>query len=116
MVIIGLHTTEFEFEKDYANGLRAVEKWGVTYPVVLDNDYSTWNAYRNRYWPRKYLIDADGFIVYDHIGEGGYAETEARIVSALNELKVRTGGNTISKKEGLPENVDIVKASSVNTL
>jgi len=115
LIIIGLHTPEFEFEKDYANVSRAVEKWGVTYPVVLDNDYSTWNAYRNRYWPRKYLIDVDGFIIYDHIGEGGYAETEARIVSALNELKVRTGGNTISKKEGLPENVDIVKAGGVKT-
>src|SRR3989344_4245661 len=51
------------------------EKYGIAFPVVLDNDYSTWTAYKNRYWPRKYLIDIDGYIVYDHIGEGAYEET-----------------------------------------
>lgn len=85
LVIVGVHTPEFEFEKDYDNVLRAVEKWGIEYPVVMDNDYSTWQSYRNRYWPRKYLIDIDGFIVYDHIGEGGYDETEEKIVELLNE-------------------------------
>src|SRR3989344_6786961 len=70
LVIIGLHTPEFEFEKNYQNVLEATKKMGIKYPVVLDNDYSTWNAYQNRFWPRKYLIDIDGYIVYDHIGEG----------------------------------------------
>lgn len=83
--IIGVHTPEFEFEKDYDNVVSAVEKFGVNYPVVLDNDFSTWFAYRNRYWPRKYLIDIDGFIVYDHIGEGGYDETERKIQELLEE-------------------------------
>jgi len=81
--IIGLHTPEFEFEKDYNNVKAAVEKFGIKFPVVLDNDYSTWAAYRNQYWPRKYLIDIDGYIVYDHIGEGAYDETEAKIQEAL---------------------------------
>src|SRR3989344_2128687 len=83
LLIVGLHTPEFEFEKDIANVREAVKKFGIKYHVVLDNDYSTWRAYRNQYWPRKYLIDIDGFIVYDHIGEGGYAETERKIQEAL---------------------------------
>mgnify|MGYP001606259644 CR=1 FL=1 len=85
LVIIGLHTPEFEFEKIYQNVLEATKRLGIKYPVVLDNDYSTWNAYENRYWPRKYLIDIDGYIIYDHIGEGGYEETEKKIQEALTE-------------------------------
>ncbi|MDP2666611.1 MAG: redoxin domain-containing protein [Candidatus Diapherotrites archaeon] len=85
LAIVGVHTPEFAFEEKYANVLAAVEKAGIMYPVVLDNDYSTWRAYGNHYWPRKYLIDAQGFIRYDHIGEGGYAETEAMIQSLLAE-------------------------------
>ncbi len=92
-VIIGVHTPEFEFEKDYNNVKAAVEKFGIKFPVVLDNDYSTWNAYKNRYWPRKYLIDIDGFIVYDHIGEGAYEETEQKIQDALKERITVLGEN-----------------------
>jgi len=84
-VIIGLHTPEFEFEKNYDNVQAAVKKLGIKFPVILDNDYSTWNAYGNLYWPRKYLIDIDGFVTYDHIGEGGYEETEKKIQEALKE-------------------------------
>ena len=97
-VIIGVHTPEFEFEKDYNNVKAAVEKFGIKFPVVLDNDYSTWNAYKNRYWPRKYLIDIDGYIVYDHIGEGAYEETEKKIQEALSERMVVLGeSGTISQ-------------------
>jgi len=85
LVIIGIHTPEFEFEKEYQNVLEATKRLGIQYPVVLDNDYSTWNAYRNRFWPRKYLIDIDGYVVYDHIGEGAYEETEKKIQDALAE-------------------------------
>lgn len=85
LLIIGIHTPEFEFEKNHDNVQAAVEKFGIKFPVVLDNDYSTWMAYKNRYWPRKYLIDIDGYIVYDHIGEGSYAETEREIQKALTE-------------------------------
>src|SRR3989344_5156984 len=74
LVIIGLHTPEFSFEKIQKNVEKAVKDFGIEYPVVLDNDFSTWNAYENRYWPRKYLIDIDGYIVYDHAGEGQYRE------------------------------------------
>jgi len=91
LVIIGLHTPEFEFEKNYENVKAAVEKFGVKYPVVLDNDYSTWVAYQNRFWPRKYLIDVDGYIVYNHIGEGAYEETERKIQEALAERMARMG-------------------------
>jgi len=84
-VIIGMHTPEFEFEKNYDNVKAAVEKFGIKFPVVLDNDFSTWTAYKNRYWPRKYLIDIDGYVIYDHIGEGGYEETEQKIQEALAE-------------------------------
>jgi thiol-disulfide isomerase/thioredoxin len=91
LMILGVHTPEFEFEKNYANVSTAVEKFGISYPVVLDNDYGTWSAYRNRYWPRKYLIDIDGFVVYDHIGEGGYEETERKIQELLEERKQKLG-------------------------
>ncbi len=90
-VIIGVHTPEFEFEKVYQNVLEATKRLGIKYPVVLDNDYSTWNAYQNRFWPRKYLIDIDGYIVYDHIGEGGYEETEREIQKLLAERMERLG-------------------------
>jgi thiol-disulfide isomerase/thioredoxin len=83
--IIGVHTPEFDFEKKYENVQDAVDRFGIKFPVVLDNDFSTWQAYENRYWPHKYIIDIDGFIVYDHIGEGGYEETEMKIQELLNE-------------------------------
>ena len=87
--IIGIHTPEFEFEKDINNVQKAIDRWGVTYPVVLDNDYATWTNYKNRYWPRKYLIDIDGYIVYNHIGEGAYEVTEKKIQELLNERMER---------------------------
>ena len=87
--IVGVHTPEFDFEKKYDNVVSAVEKLGIKYPVVMDNDYGTWTAYGNSYWPRKYLIDIDGFIVYDHIGEGAYEETEKKIQEALEERMYR---------------------------
>ncbi len=83
--IIGVHTPEFKFEQKYENVLTAVKKFGIKYPVVQDNEFSTWTAYENRYWPHKYLIDIDGFIVYDHIGEGAYEETEKKIQELLEE-------------------------------
>ena len=94
LVILGLHTPEFEFEKDYANVQDAVERFDIAYPVILDNDFSTWRAYNNRYWPRKYLIDIDGYIVYDHIGEGAYDETERVIQELLAERSKRLSQKT----------------------
>ncbi len=85
LVIVGVHSPEFDFEKDYSNVQKAVDKFGIKYPVVLDNDHATWSAYGNLYWPHDYLIDADGFIRDDHIGEGGYNDTEAEIQKLLAE-------------------------------
>ncbi len=108
LTIVGIHTPEFEFEKDYQNVKTAVEKFGIKFPVVLDNDYSTWTAYKNRYWPRKYLIDIDGYVVYDHIGEGAYEETEKKIQELLEERKAVLGEDNsidtnISKPSGIIE-------------
>jgi len=93
LVMVGVHTPEFEFEKIFENVLDAVEKYDLKYPVVQDNNYATWKDYRNRYWPRKYLIDIDGFIRYDHIGEGGYEETERKIMELLKERAERLKTN-----------------------
>lgn len=87
LVIIGVHTPEFEFEKDYKNVKMAVEQYGIKYSVAQDNNYETWRAYSNRYWPRKYLVDVNGKIRYDHIGEGAYQETEQAIQELLKEIK-----------------------------
>lgn len=89
--IVGVHTPEFEFEKDIENVREAMQRYGVTFPVALDNEYKTWRAYKNRFWPRKYLIDIDGYIVYDHIGEGEYDETEKKIQELLLERAERLG-------------------------
>ncbi|MBI3413197.1 MAG: redoxin domain-containing protein [Candidatus Aenigmarchaeota archaeon] len=85
LVIIGVHTPEFEFEKNYDNVKSFVDKNGIKYPVAMDNNYVTWKNYKNNYWPRKYLVDANGFIRYDHIGEGGYDEMEKMIQKLLKE-------------------------------
>ena len=86
LVIIGIHTPEFEFEKDGDNVEDAIEQHGIKYPVVLDNIYEIWNLYSNHWWPRKILLDAKGRIVYDHIGEGAYAETEREIQKVLRRI------------------------------
>jgi thiol-disulfide isomerase/thioredoxin len=84
LVVVGVHTPEFEAERIDANVDAAVKRLGIEYAVAQDNDYRTWNAYDNRYWPVLYLVDRDGRVVYRHIGEGGYAETEARIRALLD--------------------------------
>lgn len=83
--IIGVHTPEFPFEHDILNVRKPVTKFGIRYPVVLDNDYATWSSYNNQYWPADYLVDIDGFIVKKHFGEGDYNATEAVIRRLLLE-------------------------------
>ncbi len=85
LVVIGVHTPEFPFERDAGNVADAVERDGLTYPVVQDNDYGTWNAFGNQYWPAKYLIDSKGEVRYVHFGEGDYDQTEDAIRSLLAE-------------------------------
>ena len=99
LLIIGIHTPEFEFEKDIENVKLAVTKHGIHYPVVLDNDRKTWHAFENNYWPRKYIADHEGYIRYDHIGEGGYQETEKVIQDLLRERNESLGLNASSAKE-----------------
>jgi cytochrome c biogenesis protein CcdA/thiol-disulfide isomerase/thioredoxin len=83
--VVGVHTPEFPFEREAANVGRAIGDFGLTYPVVQDNDSTTWNAYHNQYWPADYLIDSRGRVRLVHFGEGDYAETEAAIRSLLAE-------------------------------
>jgi thiol-disulfide isomerase/thioredoxin len=89
LVIVGVHTPEFNSERVLANVQDAVKEQGIAWPVVQDNDYAIWRAYGNRYWPRFYLVDERGQIIYDHIGEGAYEETEARIAAALAAAQAR---------------------------
>jgi len=83
LVIIGNHFPEFNYEADLASLNDAVVRLGIEYPVVQDNDGSTWRAYQNHYWPTLYLIDKQGHIRYVHIGEGRYKETDENIQALL---------------------------------
>ncbi|MFE7133609.1 cytochrome c biogenesis protein CcdA [Streptomyces sp. NPDC057638] len=83
--IIGVHSPEFVFEKKRGNVAAGARKLGVTWPVALDNDLTTWNNYRNRFWPAKYLIDADGTVRYFAFGEGRYDQTETMIRDLLRQ-------------------------------
>jgi thiol-disulfide isomerase/thioredoxin len=85
LTVIGVHTPEFPFEKDAGNVAGAIDRHDIRYPVAQDNDFATWNAFSNQYWPAKYLIDARGKVRYVHFGEGGYDETERAIRSLLAE-------------------------------
>ena len=98
LVIVGIHTPEFEFEKEYDNVVFATEKFGIKYPVIQDNDKEVWNDFQNRYWPRKYIADHEGYIRFDHIGEGAYKETE-KVIQVLLEERSKALGNTLEKKE-----------------
>ena len=96
LVIVGLHSPEFTFEKNYTNVKAAVQRFGISYPVILDSDHGTWDAYGNQYWPRFYLIDTQGNIRYDHIGEGSYDQIEKAIQSLLAERAALMGAKEIS--------------------
>ena len=81
--VIGIHTAEFAYERDINNIKRALQQHQITYPVPVDSDYKTWNAYKNEYWPHLFLADRQGFLRYDHIGEGAYDVTEQTIRKLL---------------------------------
>ena len=95
LVIVGVHSPEFQFEKNYDNVKDAVQRFGITYPVILDSEHGTWNAYGNNYWPRFYLIDTQGYIRYDHIGEGNYDQIEKSIQSLVAERAALNGAKEI---------------------
>lgn len=86
LILVGIHTPEFAFAKDKKNVAQAVKELGITWPVLNDSEHKNWQAYNNAYWPRKYFVDRDGKIVYDHAGEGDYQQSEARIQQLLKQI------------------------------
>lgn len=98
LVIIGVHSPEFEFEKNPRNVEKAIADFGIKYPVAQDNDFSTWRAYDNKYWPAKYFIDKDGYIRYSHFGEGDYDQNE----QVIQQLLAESGSNDIQSEVNNP--------------
>jgi cytochrome c biogenesis protein CcdA/thiol-disulfide isomerase/thioredoxin len=111
--IVAIHTPEFSFERDQKNVEAAAKQFGLRFPIVLDNSYATWNAYRNQYWPHKYIIDIHGNVVYEHIGEGEYDNTEMEIVKQLNIRKQFLGesGTVQLGADPMPANYLVQTAS-----
>ena len=102
LTIVGVHTPEFDFERDAGNVAKAVRDDKLAYPVVQDNEYGTWNAFGNQYWPAKYLIDAQGNVRFTHFGEGEYARTEAAIRDLLEEAGRSGLGDTARARADAP--------------
>lgn len=101
LVIIGVHSPEFDFEKEKQNVEAAVKRYDLEYPIALDSNHETWNAFANQYWPAHYLVDVNGNIRYHHFGEGNYQETEAAIQQLLLEAGL-LGLDKISEIRELP--------------
>jgi len=110
--IVGIHTPEFDFEKNITNVQNAVAEYGIHYPVILDSNYGTWNAYNNLYWPHEYLIDMAGYIVHDQVGEGNYDETEAEIQKLLTRRAQILGENTVA----IPASTVNITPSNLNEI
>ena len=85
LVVVGVHSPEFAYEKSTKNVQKAIEKLKIEHAVAQDNGHRTWNAFRNSYWPAVYLIDKSGRIVYSHFGEGSYKQTENKLQALLAE-------------------------------
>lgn len=100
LVVIAVHTPEFDVEKQLQNVERAVRKFGIDYPVALDNSYAVWNAFHNQYWPAHYFIDATGKVRYAHFGEGTYEQSERWIQELLKEAGAKPVPSTIVNIEG----------------
>ncbi len=101
LVVLGIHTPEFAFEKDADNVRRAVADFKITYPVALDNDYAIWKAFSNQFWPADYLADASGRVRFHHFGEGKYDETEDHIQQLLKESNARLSFDGDTKVAGV---------------
>jgi thiol-disulfide isomerase/thioredoxin len=84
LVVVGVHTPEFPFERSASNVQAALKRHGITYPVAQDNDSQTWNAYSNQYWPSQYIVDQSGRVVFHHDGEGQYEQIDRTIARLLN--------------------------------
>ncbi|HVC58485.1 MAG TPA: redoxin domain-containing protein [Candidatus Acidoferrales bacterium] len=101
LVIIGVSTPEFQFEHNYTNVQSAVTRFGIRYPVAMDNNYSTWFAYNNQYWPADYIIDASGNVRYVHFGEGDYANTENVIQTLLQQAGYKVNTTDVNVTEAV---------------
>jgi cytochrome c biogenesis protein CcdA/thiol-disulfide isomerase/thioredoxin len=115
LVVIGVHSPEFAFEKDPANVRKAVADFGIRYPVALDNNLAIWRAFDNRYWPAHYLADAQGRIRYHHFGEGRTDETEAAIRALLAEKGAKLGGTAKVTAAGASAAADFASIRSPET-
>jgi thiol-disulfide isomerase/thioredoxin len=93
LVVVGVHTPEFDFERERVNVAQRMEKLGITYPVAMDNDMAVWNAFRNQYWPAHYFVDANGRIRYHHFGEGKYEESERVIQQFLEDAGAKNASS-----------------------
>jgi thiol-disulfide isomerase/thioredoxin len=111
LVIIAVHTPEFEFAKNPTNVGKAVKRFGFTFPVAVDSDYAIWNAFHNAAWPADYLIDKDGRIAYMHIGEGDYGDTELEIRKLLKEARPKL--DFAAAKYAIPANANDSMDSAV---
>jgi thiol-disulfide isomerase/thioredoxin len=100
LAVVGVHTPEFEFEKDGDNVRRALKEMGVAYPVAVDNDYAIWSAFDNRYWPALYFADAQGRVRHHHFGEGEYEQSEGVIQQLLAEAGAGGGSGELVSVEG----------------
>ncbi len=100
LTVLGVHTPEFEFERSRENVAAAIARYGLEYPIAQDNEFETWDAFENRFWPAKYLLTPDGTLVFQHFGEGQYTETELAIRTAL-----QAAGHDLEGVEpvGMPE-------------
>lgn len=101
-VVVGVHTPEFAFEKDTNNVLGAIKQYNIHYPVAQDNDFATWKAFDNHYWPAEYLIDAKGVVRRTHFGEGEYDKMEEAIQKLLIEAGQKTTDTLVSMPDQTP--------------
>jgi AhpC/TSA family len=91
LVVIGVHSPEFAFERDIENVKRAVRKFDLPFPIAIDNSFAVWRAFSNQYWPAHYFIDAEGRIRFHHFGEGEYERSEQVIRQLLDEARESAG-------------------------
>ena len=113
LVIVGVHSPEFDFEKLAKNVAENARNFGLEYPIAQDNDFQTWRAYANRFWPAKYLVDSAGVIRYSHFGEGAYDETERRIRWLLEETGADLSGLPEGRQAGAPQITSLAGFSRV---
>ena len=114
LVIVGVHTPEFPFEREASNVEAAIKQNGIKYPVAQDNDYATWDAYGNQYWPAEYFIDAKGRVRYTHFGEGDYAKKE-RVVRELLAEAGRNARGAMTHPHGLRVTFDTTPETYLGT-